>query len=260
MPLNLKGSFFFSGWATILLAYVISGLLGFGIGSLLMGLVSVEPETVFSVSTKRLSYAFPLITHGQRYGIDQGVLIFIWNALGAATTISFVYTASWFNPALKDRFPRTIRKFFCLPKPMLFLCYLPGCRRFEEESLRRVFVWLMVPLLGMILLGLETGLSLSVGKGLFGSYFIALMALMPHGVVEIPVFAMAGAVAFSAHLMIKQCVGAVTGDAVFDGLDRYRSNLPIKKVAFFVILGLLVAGLVEAHITQPLVLRLLDPA
>lgn len=257
MQPSVKNAFFGSAWIYILFAYITSGIIGFGFGSFLMGFANLEPETVFDMSTKRLSYALPFIQHGQHFGVDQGVLIFLWNALGAAATISFVYTVSWFDPARKDRHPRIMRKFFCIPKPMRLLCYLPGCRRFEEEPLRRVYVWLMVPLLGMILLGMESGMSLSVGKTVFGSHFIALVALLPHGIIEIPTFSLAGAVAFSAHLMIKRHGGDLTNNQAFEKVERYRNDLPIKKIALAVMVGLLVAGIIEAHITQPLVIRLL---
>jgi len=79
---------------------------------------------------------------------------------------------------------------------MKLLCFLPGCIAIEDESIRRVYVWLMVPWLGMTLLGLESGLTASTSAVVFGSYMTGVVALIPHGMVEIPTVSFAGAVTF----------------------------------------------------------------
>jgi uncharacterized membrane protein SpoIIM required for sporulation len=140
---------------------------------------------------------------------------------------------------------------------MKLLCFLPGCSKIEEEPLRRLYVWLMVPYIGMILLGFETGLSTSTAKNLFGSYLTGIVSLLPHGIIEIPAIALAGAVTFSAHLLIKPKVAGNMVATVFQDVDAYRNELPIKKISLSVILCLFFAGLVEAHFTQALIDRLI---
>ena len=75
------------------------------------------------------------------------------------------------------------------------------------------------------------------------------MSLAPHGVVEIPAFALAGAVTFSGHLLVKQSAGHIGESAVFDAIGTHRKALPVRPIALFVVLCLLVAGIIEAHIT-----------
>ncbi len=87
---------------------------------------------------------------------------------------------------------------------MKALCYLPGCLRIEEESIRRLYVWLSIPLLGIILLGAECGFIVSTAAYITGSYFIGFVAFLPHGIIEIPAITLAGAVAFSAHILMKE--------------------------------------------------------
>lgn len=240
-----------------MIAYAGCCVIGFLLGSILIGIDILAPGAVFEISTKRISFALPVLDSGAAVGINSGLLLFAWNSLGALASVSFLYTAAWFNPRQTDLFPKIIRRFFCLKKQMRLLCYLPGCRQFEAEALRRVYVWLMVPLLGMMLLGIENGLSISTARFTFGSYYIGMIALLPHGIVEIPAFTLAGAVAFSAQLCVKQNIETKNIDALFSEVETYRNDLPIMKIIVAVIFGLLVSGLIEAHITLPLVFKLL---
>jgi uncharacterized membrane protein SpoIIM required for sporulation len=111
----------------------------------------------------------------------------------------------------------------------------------------------MVPLIGMILLGTETGLSASTARVIFGSFGAAILSLAPHGIIEIPTFALAGAVAYSAHLRIRRQARDNRIDRAFGDVKAHINALPIKKIVLCVIVGLLVAAMIEAHLT-PLLL------
>lgn len=132
---------------------------------------------------------------------------------------------------------------------MKILCFLPGCLKIEEESIRRLYVWLMIPWLGMIFLGIESGLTVSTSIYICGSYFIGFVSLIPHGIIEIPTISFAGAVTFSVHLLIKEkAKGNMTGE-IFENVESYKNELPLQKIILIVICCLLLAGLVEGHIT-----------
>ncbi len=73
------------------------------------------------------------------------------------------------------------------------------------------------------------------------------------GIIEIPAFSLAGAVAFSGHLLVKEAAGNNATDDVFNGVQDYRNALPIRTIALFVILCLLIAGFIEAHLTGKVV-------
>jgi hypothetical protein len=115
---------------------------------------------------------------------------------------------------------------------MKLFCYLPGCAKIEEESLRRVYVWVMVPLLGIILLGIESGLSVSTAAYIFGSFFSAIIALLPHGLIEIPTLALAGAVTYSAHLLVKEQARRNMTRVVFQQIEAHRKPCRSIKIAF----------------------------
>ncbi len=260
MRIDMRPSLLYTAWKRLMLAYVLSLAASLLIGMLLLNVIDIAPETIFEVSTKRLAYALPVMAMGAEAGIDGGILLFIWNSMGALVTISFIYTAALFNPLNVKKSPRAVRRIFCSQARMKLLCFLPGCMKIEAESLRRLYVWLMVPFLGMILLGAETGLSTATARSIFGSYLAGIVSLLPHGIIEIPAIALAGAVAFSANLLIKSKVSDDLVDAVFRDVDAYRNELPIKKIALFVVFCLLIAGLVEAHLTQALFDGLVDAA
>ena len=239
-------------------AFAVSFAISLLAGIALINLFDLNPEKIFEISTKRISIASSFLDKGLNLGIDKGILIFAWNSLSSLAIISFVYTASLLNPHKVSIFPRLIRKILCGEKRMKLLCYLPGCLKIEEESVRRLYVWLMIPLLGIILLGAECGFIVSTAAYITGSYFIGLVALMPHGIIEIPAITMAGAVAFSAHILIKEDAHAEVPDAVFDKVRIYRDGMPIRIIAISVIFCLLIAGLIEAHLTERIVENLLS--
>jgi uncharacterized membrane protein SpoIIM required for sporulation len=246
-------SILYTAWKKLILTYLISFTVAVTTGSILLNVVHVAPDRLFELSTKRLSYAVPLMEVGAKAGIDSGIILFLWNCAGALATISFIYSAVLFNPLKANQPPRALRKWFCNPAPMKLLCFLPGCLNIKVESLRRLYVWLMVPWIGMILLGTETGLSASTAKLIFGSFKAAILSLAPHGIIEIPTFALAGAVAYSGHLLIKPQAPGSQVNRVFQNLEAHRNILPIKKIALAVIGGLLIAAMVEAHLTPLLI-------
>lgn len=250
-------SLFYRGWKRLIFAYLISFILSFAAGVFCIKGLKIAPETILGLSTKRLSYAFPIFETGTAMGIDSGILIFVWNTLGALFTISFLYTAQLFNPHHITLFPQTIRKAFCGRKRMKMFCFLPGCLKIENESLRRLYVWLMIPWLGMILLGIESGLTVSTSTYIFGSYFIGFVSLIPHGIIEIPTISFAGATAFSAHLLIKKQARANRTDEIFATVERYKDEVPLQKIILIIVSCLLLAGLIEGHITQTILDALL---
>ncbi len=244
---------FCQAWMKLIRAYLISFAASLLSGYILIEWFHLDSQKLFEVSTKRLAVAGSVFEKGMALGIDTGILLFVWNSLGALATISFIYTASLINPRNISRFPRILRKSMAGRSRMKALRFLPGCSQIEEEPVRRLYVWLMVPLLGIILLGAECGFIVSTATHLFGSYWIGIISLMPHGIIEIPAFSLAGAVAFSGHLLVKEAAGNNATDDVFNGVQDYRNALPIRTIALFVILCLLIAGFIEAHLTGKVV-------
>ncbi len=237
-------------------AYLIAMVISLAIGLMVIRVGFLSPERLFDASTQRIASVLPAFELGIRAGLDLGLLLFGWNLFGAFATISFLYTAAFFNPDHMGMPPRRLRRIFCGSRKMKLLCHLPGCSKIKVESLRRLYVWLMVPLLGIILLGLESGLQISTGVYLHGSLMAAVAPLLAHGLIEIPIFILAGAVTFSAHLCIRKAVQRNQTQSVFQKLDAHRKAMPIRTIAWSVIGGLLVAGLVEAHVT-PRIMQLL---
>lgn len=230
-------------------AYLISFAASLAAGYILIQWFYLDPQKLFEITTKRLAVAGAVFEKGMKLGIDTGILLFVWNSLGALATISFIYTASLINPLNSTRFPRGLRKSLVGKSRMKALRFLPGCSQIKEEPVRRLYVWLMVPLLGIILLGAECGFIVSTATHLFGSCLIGIISLLPHGIIEIPAISLAGAVTFSGHLLVKEVAGKNPANEVFEHIQAYRNKLPIRTIALFVVLCLLIAGFIEAHVT-----------
>lgn len=247
--MKAKPHYLYSAWKQLIAAYLLAFGISFAAGTLLVTIAQVPPERLYEMSTKRLAYALPVFDAGVRHGLDMGFLLFVWNSVGALITLSFVYTADWFNPNHLGSPPQALRKLFGGQKRMKLFCHLPGCSTIAAESLRRLYVWLMIPLLGMLLLGIESGLQVATATHIFGSFFSAILAMLPHGLVEIPTLAVAGSVTFSAHLLVKELARHNHIKLVFDRIERHRKALPFMTIVLLTIGGLLLAGLIEAHVT-----------
>ena len=241
-----------AAWKQLVRAYLVAFLISLAIGLLLIKVGRIQPEPLFEASTRRIAYALPVFELGARWGVDLAVLLFGWNVMGALVTLSFVYSAGLFNPDRMHLPPHALRRIFCGSRKMKLLCYLPGCSQIAAESLRRLYVWLMVPLLGIILLGLESGLQVATATELGGSLLSAGMSLAPHGLIEIPTFTLAGAVPFSAHLRIRAPAQRNQTQTVFQELADHCKAMPIRRIVGAVVAGLLLSGLVEAHVTAHL--------
>lgn len=138
-------------------------------------------------------------------------------------------------------------------KRMKLLCYLPGCKIIEEENLRRLYVWLMIPLLGIMLLGVESGLLLSLGVNSIQGLLWSFLSFLPHGIIEIPAFTLAGAVTYTGHLLVKNEVGEQGEKRVFLSLKEYQRSLQPVRLITVVIISLFLAAMIEAHFTTKLV-------
>ncbi len=241
-----------AAWRQLIAAYLLAFAISLAVGTLLVMIAQVPPERLYEVSTKRLAYALPVFDLGVRHGIDMGILLFVWNSIGALITLSFVYTADWFDPDHLGSPPQALRKLFGSQRRMMLFCHLPGCSAIAAEPLRRLYVWLMIPLLGMVLLGTESGLQVATATHIFGSFFAAILSMLPHGLVEIPTLAAAGSVTFSAHLLVKELARHDQVKMVFDQIERHRQELPVMTIVLLTIGGLLLAGLIEAHVTLPI--------
>jgi hypothetical protein len=248
----MKSKLLYTAWKKLMLTFAFAYTASLLTGILLVNMIDIAPETIFEISTKRLAFALPVMDMGAGVGIDGGIMLFIWNTIGALAAISFTYTAALFNPLDKGKPPRVVRRFFCSPARMKLLCFLPGCFKINEESLRRLYVWLMVPYIGMILLGIEVGFTASTAKQIFGAYWIGFIALLPHGIIEIPAIALAGAVTYSAHLLIKPRAHNSQISDIFLSVKKHGHEMPLKKVVWAVVVCLFVAGIIEAHFTQSL--------
>lgn len=246
-------SIFYNAWTKLIYAYLVSFIFSFAAGIFLILILRVEPEIIFEISTKRLSYAFSVFETSAKLGVDPGIMLFIWNTSGALFTISLLYFTPLFNRHNIDLFPQGIRRALCGSRKMKILCFLPGCMKIQEESLRRLFVWVMIPWLGIILLGVESGLTVSTSAYIFGSYSIGFVSLIPHGIIEIPTICFAGAVTFAANLLIKEKSKTSTALEIFEELEKYKNYVPLKKCIIIVVFFLLIAGLVEGHITQKII-------
>ncbi len=240
----------FQAWIKLIRAYFVSFAVSLAAGYILIQWFHLDSKKLFEVTTKRLAVAGAVFEKGMAFGIDPGLLLFVWNSLGALATMSFVYTAALIDPRNIKRFPRRLRQSLVGTSRMKALCFLPGCSQIEEEPVRRLYVWLMVPLLGMILLGAECGFIVSTGTHLFGSCFIGIISLVPHGVIEIPAFSLAGAVTFSGHLLVKGSAEKKSSGDLFDDVKAFRNEVPIRTIVLFVVLCLLIAGFIEAHVTH----------
>lgn len=77
------------GWMKLLKMYLAMLFAGLACGLTLIKLFGVSPEVVFQFSSKRIAYAATVFDAGVEMGVDQGILIFCWNAAAAVISMAF---------------------------------------------------------------------------------------------------------------------------------------------------------------------------
>lgn len=245
-------SILLTGWKQLLKMYLAALSSGIALGFFLIKLLHVPPELVFQLSSGRVSHVVTVFDAGMRLGIDQGVLIFTWNVLAALVSMGFFFCFHLFDPLKYQNPPRFLRKIIRGQKPMTLLCYLPGCRTIDSENIRRLYVWLMIPLLGVLMLGLESGMLMTVGSDSLKDLFFSFLTFLPHGIIEIPAFTLAGAVTYAGHLLVKEEVRKLGEGEIFLRLNRYQQSLQPLLIASVVTVMLFGAAMIEAHVTTRL--------
>ncbi|MCK5517401.1 MAG: stage II sporulation protein M [Desulfobulbaceae bacterium] len=105
---------------------------------------------------------------------------------------------------------------------------------------------------------MPSGLATSTSVYIFGSYFIGFVSLIPHDIVEIPTISFAGAVTFSLNLLIKEKAIRNIPDEIFEDVEKFKREVPLKTIIPIIVFCLLIAGLVEGHITQNILDALLE--
>ncbi len=82
-------SLLFTGWKQLLKMYLAALSSGVVLGLLLIQVFHVPAEIVFRFSSSRVAHAATVFDAGVAMGIDQGVLIFVWNVSAALVSMGF---------------------------------------------------------------------------------------------------------------------------------------------------------------------------
>jgi uncharacterized membrane protein SpoIIM required for sporulation len=91
-----------------------------------------------------------------------------------------------------------------------------------------------------------------------GSYGKGLIALLPHGIIEIPAICLAGAVVYAAHLHIKANLKTDSTADAFYAVEKYRRRIALKKIVALLLAALLLASIIETHVTLKIMAKLTD--
>lgn len=77
------------GWKKLLIMYLAALSAGIISGLLLIKVFQVPAELVFRFSSGRIAHAAKVFDAGVSVGIDQGLMIFLWNAVAALVSMGF---------------------------------------------------------------------------------------------------------------------------------------------------------------------------
>lgn len=242
-------------WKWLLACLTIAASISYLSTLLLAGLGIAEPSAILKTATVGIRHvASPVLSRGMVFGFDEGIMIFFVNLMVALVIISLVLLIQLLNPYNQSQ------NFFGLRRHLQKNCSAGHIRKIpifahirSPELCLTSFLLLAAPVAAIISFGLMAGALFGSAHLLSSSPAIALAYLMPHGIPEVAAFLLAGSIPVGTWMAIKPVVYNEVPVAAFRRIDRVVASQDFQKSLKMVVTLLLIAGLIEAHLTLKVV-------
>lgn len=216
--------------------------------------LGVGTDTLFGAATVGIrGISIPILEKTRDSGLDLAFGYVLVNGTVIALLWGFVALVRRRDPARGGRPPR--------PDPGLVLLKpLPAFRRIRDERLKPLFVALaVVPFCAPSLLGVVFAVAVLHGVqpgNLVATAFIACAMLAPHGVFELTAVFLPLAVLLALYLDTRADLEAGGRDAVWERIRASTTRASLRVPVALSIVLLVLAAVIEAHLTIPIVERL----
>jgi hypothetical protein len=250
---EVKEQMILAAWRHGLKVFFVALPIGYLVGLIIITILPIKPEGLFHASTIGVrNVAVPLTEQAAASGLDPTIGVFAVNGFVALVLSSFLFISPLFNPVFWESRHPIVRKLLFDDPTIRLLSALKGYRTIPDPRLRPVFAGLLVaPMTGVVALGLMIGVLLVAVPSFVGAKTALVIAyLLPHGLFEIPALILAASVPVSAYLEVRSSLERGDVGATFDRLKELRAARRIR-LAIGTSLGLLLlAALVEVHLTE----------
>lgn len=215
----------------------------------------VKPGTILRTTTFGIRHiGGPILDHGISIGIDQGVLIFFCNMTVALLILSIVCWVRLLNPFDQRMNFSSIRSRLQKDRTAEHLKKIPYFARINSSQLRlTAFMLLCVPFLVITILGLIIGTLLGSVQMLSSSPAVAFAYIMPHGIPEIAALLLTCSIPVGIWLFIQPAIDKQNPRKAFRRVRRMATSDELQNSIKMIINLLMIAGLIEAHLTLKVV-------
>lgn len=245
-------------WKWLFPHLVIAASIGYLFTLLAVGLRLAVPADILKATTFGLPHVGRLIVaRGITFGVDEGLTIFASNLLVALLIVAIVYWARLLDPHNQSRLFSRLRRQLQEDRSVEHLRKIPPFSHIRSPQLLLTsFLLLGVPYIATITLGLMTGTLLGIVHMEWSSPLLALAYLVPHGIPEIAALLLACSIPVGTWMAICPVVGDDSSSAAFRRINRVLVSQQFQQNIKMIITLLLIAGLVEAHVTLKVVAML----
>lgn len=245
----------FRAWNWLLVHLVIAASIGYIATMFVAGLFQAEPATLL----KGVRFGLPhvgmmIVDQGAAFGVDEWLTIFFCNLTVALLIVALIYWARLLNPHNNNPSFLRLRKHLQKDRSVEPLRKIPMFARIQSSQLLLVsFLLLCVPYIATITIGLMVGALVGVAYIMSASPFIALAYVLPHGIPEIFALLLACSIPVGTWMTILPMVGNESTSEAFRSIDLVLASHQFQQYLKMIVNLLLIAGLIEAHLTAEVV-------
>ncbi|MDH3997214.1 MAG: stage II sporulation protein M [Desulfuromonadales bacterium] len=242
---------FVRAWKWLLAYLFIATSVGYFSTLILSGWGVAKPETILRATTAGIRHVgLPILTQGVSFGIDRGIMIFLCNVTVALLIIAVVYWTRLLNPYNHKKPFLKLRQHLQKDRSAERLRKLPAFAKISSSQLRLTsFLLLVSPFVATIMLGLMAGTLLGTVHKISASPMLAMAYILPHGIPEITALLLACSIPLATWLAIRPVIDNECPASAFRRIDRVVASKPFQQRIKMVVTLLLIAGIIEAHLT-----------
>ena len=241
----------FLAWKWLLAHLLIAASIGYIVTMAAARLGHAEPTTLLKAISFGLPHVGMMITsQGSILGVNAWLTYFFSNLSVALMIVIVVYWAQLLNPHTQDQSFSRLRKHLQKDPSAEFVRKIAFFAHIQSSELRLAsFLLLVIPYIATIALGLMAGAAIGVGHVFSSSPLVALAYILPHGIPEIAAILLACSIPVGIWMNIRPAVGNEATVESFQSIERTVASQQFQQNLKMIINLLLIAGIVEAHLT-----------
>jgi uncharacterized membrane protein SpoIIM required for sporulation len=210
-----------------------------------------KPESILMATTLGIRHiGSPIMWQGVAFGIDKGIMIFFCNMTVVLLILSIICWVRLLNPYNTNNSFARLRKELQKDRTAKHLRFIPYFARIKSYQLRlSAFILLCIPFIAVVFLGIMIGTLLGSLHMASTSSLVAFAFIIPHGIPEIAGVLLACSIPVAIWMTIQPTIINENPSEAFRRINRFATSKTLQQNLKMIINLLLIAGLIEAHMT-----------